>query len=165
MATLKETPTIPITINHRPLIHASFHKSLIFELVLTAYYCTLTLVGMNTQNARIIVYCLLFMFNECIKIIISLLNSVDPLGVGETKIVVEMLGWACKLDMIYLLIVLLYLEHPLPVFLMIVHFVVANYRKNRPDVSHPQHKGRSFYKIMDFVNPILLYSFLKEFDS
>lgn len=60
--------------------------------------------------------------------------------------------------MLYQLCILAYLEQSLPVTLMIVHFLIANYRRSRPDILE---KGRLFFKIMDFVNPILLYSFLK----
>lgn len=166
-AATSTSATIPIPINPSPLIHSSFPKCLAFELALNFYYCLLALVSMNSHNTRIIVYCLLFICNEGIKIFISLLNSIDPLGVTDGRFVMEVLAWACKINMVYLLAVLMYLEHPLPVFLMVVHFVVANYSKNRTDVTqvNVQQKGRSLYKIMDFINPILLYSFLKEFDS
>ena len=73
----------------------------------------------------------------------------------------NLIGWACKLNMVYLLCTLIAIEHPLPVILMIVHFSVANYRLNRPEIAQNNQKGRSFYKVMDFINPILLYSFLK----
>jgi hypothetical protein len=88
------------------------------------------------------------------------LNSIDPLSIQSPKIIINLLSWGIKANMTYLLTVLTYLEQSLPTFLMVIHFILANWMKNRPDFNHDQ-KVRFFYKIMDFVNPILIYSFLK----
>lgn len=89
------------------------------------------------------------------------MDCMDPLGIRPIKKILELLGWAIKANMVYLLCALAYLEDHLPVVIMIIHFVISNYRKNRPDPAIHHQKGRLFQKIMDFINPILLYSFLK----
>lgn len=153
---------VHLLVNGKSIIHSSFFKCLIFELLIASYYCLLVLVGMGTQNTRVAIYCLMFILNETIKIVNSLLTSIDPLGIGYIRVTLDLLSWGVKANMLYQLCVLAYLEQTLPVTLMIVHFAIANYRRSRPDILE---KGRLFFKIMDFVNPILLYSFLKEFDS
>lgn len=54
------------------------------------------------------------------------LNSIDPLSIQSTKIIINLLSWGIKANMAYLLIVLIYLEHSLPTFLMFIHFIFAN---------------------------------------
>lgn len=89
------------------------------------------------------------------------MDYIDPLAIRPTKKLLEFISWAIKANMVYILCALAYLEDHLPVLIMIIHFVVSNYKKNRPDPSIHHQKGKLFQKIMDFINPILLYSFLK----
>jgi hypothetical protein len=86
---------------------------------------------------------------------------VDPLGIQPIKNMFTWIGWAVKANLLYQLTALAYLEQPLPVIIMSIHFLISNYKKNKPDISSGSHKGKSYYRIMDFINPILLYSFLK----
>ena len=93
----------------------------------------LIIASTGIQNKRVVLYCLLFIINENIKIVCSLLTSIDPLGISYVRVCLEMIAWVLKANMVYHLCVLVYLEEMLPVSLMICHFVIANYKRNRPE--------------------------------
>lgn len=162
-----ENNSISLTINKTPLRSQHVYYMLVFEWLMMGYYLYLfgSIISSGSHyQMRILVYCVIFLLFEKVKLSYKYLEFEDPLHLGSLIRSLRWLIYLCMANLTVLLVRIAYDNKNIHAFLIFVHFFLIMMFF----VSDASKKNTKLDVNIDYVNlfshlvtPVSLFIFAK----